>query len=1017
MKTPVLRPFAALVLLVVAGCSSAPTPSRDFIPKSELPDPLLFVPPPPAADSATKTWDLAQHALATKLRANPVRAAQAARDAVFTWENLFETFAPAYGRTISETETPALCAMLKFGLNTTRNSYRTLKRTYRRERPFAELNEPPLRPEDAKHLGPDSYPSGHSATAWAAALLLSEVRPAAAEAILDRGRVAGESRLVCGVHWASDVKTGRLIAGVAVSRLHVDPDFRALLDAALREEAALPPPPAPPADPFAAQLPDAVAPGDTITLPFFGAVTVVDAVDAAAATADDHRFEDFPAGASAATNLLGRACRTLAVQEKGSAVLKWRLGEGRGVKPNGAYVVVVEYPDDLPRDYLIRNNANNSRRSFYTGAAIGDAWAARYVDHHPESLKIPQSGEWRLWTALTFPGEKASTRAEDGTTDIATEGFDFMLVQYPKAHHPESAGLAVGRVLLCEIPDETALWAPIVYPPAPLPRRRIFWREEMSDGAMGNICPGNDGLDWLEQKMRAMKMLGQNTFCKDLLEFGHNQHWDPHWRTNADGSYPAGEKPWMWKSQGATWDVWSRAVPLAADKYGFEILPYYEYGGAAGPWERSLGYQKRPEPLDPDNKPDRETRGSNYTHIWWSEGKLRVDVTDPDTLVELKYILDGTILRFTNQVARGGFAGAWFRPRPGQWAVSFSDATRARFAAEANGGAAVSREDLKADKALYDRYIDWWGGRRAAFLEDIRAYLETNGVAGAIALLDNDASEGGPGLAGRGGLVTDDPATWEKLLPGKAVDVRDPDILADHLYRKAITSPAGTWGEWEWQHACPASDPAHYAALTNVWISMAFHRLFTVDDPAAFDAFRNGNGTDTIIRHYGLNENMVEDAERKRLIGYAIADFERAGRACMMAEVNAMANGDPVNLGYLMGSNFTRGFPGPVQEFNRNFLALPALPSERLVYACADADTVLRRIDAGEAGDYYALVHTGWNAKANVRVRFPEGVARLVAPATGETFLPGPDGVFTFALQPWQLLALRAEPQQPPAAP
>ena len=206
------------------------------------------------------------------------------------------------------------------------------------------------------------------------------------------------------------------------------------------------------------------------------------------------------------------------------------------------------------------------------------------------------------------------------------------------------------------------------------------------------------------------------------------------------------------------------------------------------------------------------------------------------------------------------------------------------------------------------------------------------------------------------------------------MDLNDPAILASHLYLRQVVSPAGTWEPWEWQHACPGDDPHHYAALTNVWISMAFHRLFTVNDPLAFDAFRNGNGTDTIVRHYGLNENMVEDADGKLMIGYAIADFERAGRACMMAEVNAMANGDPVNLGYL-----------------------------------DDAEVVLRRIDAGEAGDYYALVHTGWTPKADVRVRFPEGVKRLVAPATGEAFAPGADGAVAFSLQPWQLLALRAK--------
>ena len=254
-RAAALRLAAAAALLVAAGCSSVPAPSREWIPKEELPNPLLYVPPPPAEGSATKAWDRARHEEAKALRtADPARAELAARDAVFTWENLFESFSPAYGRAISDAETPALCAALRFGINTTRRAYRDLKRTYPRARPFAELGETPLRPEDTQ-LGADSYPSGHAATAWAAALIveliLSEVRPAAAEAVLARGFEAGESRLVCGVHWASDVERGRLVAGVAVARLNVDPDFRALLDAALREEAALPAPPAPAADPVA----------------------------------------------------------------------------------------------------------------------------------------------------------------------------------------------------------------------------------------------------------------------------------------------------------------------------------------------------------------------------------------------------------------------------------------------------------------------------------------------------------------------------------------------------------------------------------------------------------------------------------------------------------------------------------------------------------------------------------------------------------------------------------------------
>ena len=735
---------------------------------------------------------------------------------------------------------------------------------------------------------------------------------------------------------------------------------------------------------------------ETLKHPVFGEMEVVDRVDC---TQTDHRFEEYPAGASRVETVCGKSCRVLPVQDNTSSFMKWRLGEGKGVKPDGAYVVVLEYPDDVARDYIVRNNGNNSRRSFYTGSGIGDPWACEIVGHHPESLKIPQSGEYRTWASLTFTGTYAPTVREDGRLTIATDGFDLILAQYKKFHYPESAGVAARSILLCEIKNEKAAWAKIVYPPAPLPRRRIFWREEMSDGASNDdgICPGGSGgpgTMWWEQKCRAMKILGQNTFCKDMLEFGHNQDWDPNWKHGEPG---AKSWRWMWGTNGALSDLWARLVPIVVDKYGLEILPYYEYSGGIGAVPGSLGPEKRAETLN--GQP-------NYTHITWSEGKARVDITDPDTLEDLEYVLEGTILRFKEQVGKGGFAGAWFRPRPGQWPVSFADATRARFGKEANNGSTPSRADLQNNRALYDKYIDWYGRKRAEFCEKLRKYLEDNGVKNAIVLIDNDASEPGHGLADRDGMVTDDPAAWASILGKPAVDVNDPSIVSQHLYLKALRTPSSTWGQFEWQHACPASDPEHYKSLKNVWIALPFHNLFTVNDPYCFDAFRNANGTDTIVRHYGLNEHMVKDAGGNRLIGYALADFERAGRACMLSEINAMANGDPVNLGYLMGTQFSRGFPVPVREFNLNFLALPALPSKKLDGAASDKEVVVRVIDAGRLGKYYALVHVGATPKKGVKVKFP-GATAIQLPVTGAS-VPFQNGVGVFDFLPWQLITVRA---------
>ena len=757
-----------------------------------------------------------------------------------------------------------------------------------------------------------------------------------------------------------------------------------------------------------------------IALPPFGDVKVVDEVDCARG---DHRFEDYPSGASRVDTVLGKPCRVLDVQDEKPSYVAWRLGEGKGLRPNGAYVVVIDYPDDVPRSFFVRNYGNNSRRSFYTGAANGDAFEGPIVHHKPESLKIPQSGKYEKWTSLTFLGEKASNLRDlnkkdaekSGVTyqlDIATDGFTVAVGQYCRKWHPGSAGVAVAKVSLCEILDEKAAWATLNLPPAPLPRRHIFWREEMSDGVMakGDLCPGNGGLDWIEQKFRAMKIFGQNTYCKDLLEFGHNQHWDCNWKHGQPGGKSF---KWMWGCDGHYANLWTKVVPLAADKYGFDILPYYEYGGAAGDPKFSLGPQKRPEPLDIDNKPDRKTRGANYTHIWWSEGKLRVDITDPDTLDELKYILEGTILRFKEQVDKGAFVGALMRPRTGQWAISFADKTRERFAKEENGGKSVSRADIKKDGQLYAKYIAWYGKKRAQFMDEIRKYLEENGVKNAIAILENDDSETGYPLADGGSMTTDDLAYWKEKLPGKKiVDVNDPSVVGQHRYLKSLKTPASTWGPWEWQHASPACDPEHYNDLNNVWIAMPFHALFTVTDPECFAAFGDANGTQTLIRHYDLNEGTLDDGKDNHVLGYAMADWEHAGRACMIAEINAMANGDPVNLGYLMGSNYTRGFPVPVREFNQNFLALPALPSKVVKGACSDSEVVLREIDCSKLGvtaKYYALVHIGLKEKCDVKVAIPGVKGEVEFVANGKTS-PLKDGVLEFkTLKPLQLIAIKGK--------
>ena len=64
---------------------------------------------------------------------------------------------------------------------------------------------------------------------------MEELVPSRADAILQRGRDYGASRVICGYHFPSDIEAGRMLAAGVIARMHADPAFRRDLDAARRE--------------------------------------------------------------------------------------------------------------------------------------------------------------------------------------------------------------------------------------------------------------------------------------------------------------------------------------------------------------------------------------------------------------------------------------------------------------------------------------------------------------------------------------------------------------------------------------------------------------------------------------------------------------------------------------------------------------------------------------------------------------------------------------------------------------
>jgi len=241
----------AAFIAIIAGCAAFQTsttpqavPAIDqetgegYLQKGALPNSLMLLPPPPAAGSIAFALDQEIDRSYFPLRGTP-RWELAAKDADLYFPEAADTFSCALGIPITEQDTPHLYRLLRRTLEDALESTGAAKKHYMRERPFMLNKEPICTPDwEARLSTSGSYPSGHSSTGWTWALILSEIAPERADVILARGRAFTDSRLVCNVHWYSDVDEGRFLGSAVVALLHANAGFEADLEAAKAEYAA-----------------------------------------------------------------------------------------------------------------------------------------------------------------------------------------------------------------------------------------------------------------------------------------------------------------------------------------------------------------------------------------------------------------------------------------------------------------------------------------------------------------------------------------------------------------------------------------------------------------------------------------------------------------------------------------------------------------------------------------------------------------------------------------------------------
>jgi acid phosphatase (class A) len=187
-----------------------------------------YLPPPP--DAATTAREM-EELRAIAARSTAEDRALAAVDARDETPDLFNS---AVGFDLATM--PQTFKLLTLVGDEEEDDTKDAKAYFHRDRPYAA--EPsiktctPVKPGKAAN----SYPSGHATRAFSMGVVLAALMPAKSQAILARATQYAERRLICGVHYRSDIVAGQQFGTVLALKLM---DNRAFQDQMAKAQAEL----------------------------------------------------------------------------------------------------------------------------------------------------------------------------------------------------------------------------------------------------------------------------------------------------------------------------------------------------------------------------------------------------------------------------------------------------------------------------------------------------------------------------------------------------------------------------------------------------------------------------------------------------------------------------------------------------------------------------------------------------------------------------------------------------------
>jgi acid phosphatase (class A) len=228
--------FATALLFCAAVFAQAPAAPRvpaaanaGYYTQNAPPDLSEIIAPPPPQNSDTTKIELTELHQIEQSR-TPAQVAAAQKDD--QGENIFY-LRTVMGKEFTTDSLPLLTALSNRMDSEGSAASHALKGEFKRPRPYQF--DRTLHPVCETVAEPNSYPSGHSIVGYLDAFILIRMVPEKSPEILERADDYAHNRMVCGVHYPSDLAAGREVAYVLFGYLMAQPRFQIDLAAARAE--------------------------------------------------------------------------------------------------------------------------------------------------------------------------------------------------------------------------------------------------------------------------------------------------------------------------------------------------------------------------------------------------------------------------------------------------------------------------------------------------------------------------------------------------------------------------------------------------------------------------------------------------------------------------------------------------------------------------------------------------------------------------------------------------------------